>query len=141
MFALIIALAFLWFAFIAPLKVLILTIIVGLIVSTTVRVTANMVAGIRPTHLEALQAVGLSLVFVAIAVFTMFSFTVGAPAAPLSIAMISAPVVILGPFIGYTLGFKLALRVGVVQSAIIAVASTGLTVALIFGLNKVFPLV
>ena len=136
MFTLIIVLAILWFAFIAPMKVTIVAIILALVVSTAVRFSAKAIAGATLTHLEALKAVCLSLLLVCLAIVMMFSFAAGAPSMPRSLAAISAPIVILGPLIGYTFGFKIALEVGILQSSLIAILSSGISIGVIFALNK-----
>jgi len=130
-------LVFLCFACAAPLKVTLGLIVVCLVVSTAVKLCARAVSGIDPTHLEALKAVGLSLVFVLLAGLTMFSFAYGAPSVPSSIAALSAPVILLSPLVGYTLGFRIALGVGLVQSALIALLSSALSIAVLYAMRTV----
>ena len=130
-------LVFLCFACAAPLKVTLGLIVIGLVVSTAVKLCARAISGIDPTHSEALKAVGLSLFLVLLAGLTMFSFAYGAPSVPSSIATISAPVILLSPLIGYTLGFRIALGVGLVESALIALLSSALSIAVLYAMKAV----
>lgn len=124
-------------AFTAPLKFTFGLVLTGLIVSSAVKLCARTVSGIDPTHTEALRAVGLSLVFVLLAVLTMFSFAYGGPSVPSSIAALSAPVILLSPLIGYTLGFRIALGVSLVHSALIALLSSALSIAVLYAMKAV----
>ncbi|WP_417071168.1 hypothetical protein [Niveibacterium terrae] len=126
---------FLCIAFAAPLKFTFGLILTGLIVSTAVKLCARTVSGIDPTHGQALRAVGLSLVFVLLAGLTMFSFAYGSPSIPSSIAALSAPVILLSPLIGYTLGFRIALGASLAHSALIALLSSALSIGVLYAMR------
>lgn len=129
--------ALLCFIFAAPLNVIILAAVILLVVSNVVRFSARVVAGTTPSHVDALRAVLFSLLLVVVAATLMLSFMMGSGSMPHSVAMISGPVVIISPLIGYTLGFRLVLGVDFLRSAVIALLSTVLSVAILIPLGKV----
>lgn len=114
--------AFLFFAFIAPPKVTILTCGLLIISALVVKVAAQTVANTSPSLGESFKSVGLSFAFLAIALFTLTSFSRGTGVS--QFAGLSA-VAVLGALLGsYVLGFKIALGTSFGASAVIALIST-----------------
>lgn len=113
--------AFLFLAFIAPLKATLLTAAVLLIVTTVVKISAESVVGLDFSYGEAFKAVGLSFFFLGIALFTLVSFSFGTGA---QIYGLPALAVIAGIFSAYILGFKFGLGTTFGASAVIALIST-----------------
>jgi len=108
-------LAFLWFAFIAPLKVTLAVCVSLLLVTSLVRVVASKVIG-PTTYVEAFKAICLAFVFLVIGVVLLSSVT-ATSGAPLVL-------IILGFLVAYVLGFKLGLQASFGSSAVVAGIST-----------------
>ena len=118
--------SFLWFAFIAPFHVTVATSIFLVLVTGVVSITARMAAGIAPSLIESAKAVALSFFFLAIALFTLIGFFLGAGATVMGAIMTLlaswlAPVFF---FSAYVLGYKFSLGISFSASAIVAVVST-----------------
>lgn len=120
--------AYLWFAFIAPFKVVVAVSLSFLLVLTVVKVTATAVVG-NTTFNEAFKSVALSFAFLAVALFTLISFNKGTGG--------GAPLLFVVPaFLGaYILGFKMGLSANFGASSIIAGVSTAISVLLYFVLK------
>jgi hypothetical protein len=118
-------LAFLWFAFIAPLKVTVAVCISLLIVTSVVKATASAVIG-PSTYKEAFKSIGLAFVFMVVAGFTLISFTSGMGR--------GAPglLVLCGFLAAYIFGFKFGLGASFGSSSIIAAVSTAVSGVLFF---------
>jgi len=129
--------AFLWFAFIAPLKVTFATGILLVLVTGVVTTTTRLVVGIQPSIGEAAKAVALSFFFLAIALLTLLSFFVGTSSAGLSVNItgLSAWFVLAALLAAYTLGYKISLGMSFGASATIAAVSTVVS-AVLFAIVK-----
>ncbi|MDO9007638.1 MAG: hypothetical protein Q7U80_05390 [Thiobacillus sp.] len=125
--------AFLWFAFIAPLKVTVATGILLVLVTGVVTTTTRLVVGIQPSISEAAKAVALSFFFLAIALLTLFSFFATTNSAGLSVNItgFSAWFVLAALLAAYTLGYKVSLGMSFGASATIAAISTVVSAVLI----------
>ena len=120
--------AFLFFAFIAPLKVTLAACGLLLILVAVVRYTAATVSGNESSFGEAAKGVGLSFFFLVIAFTILISFSTGTGVNRFT-GLASAGV--FATFLAaYTLGFKLSLGLTLGASAVVslvsAVVSTGL---------------
>lgn len=119
----------LWFAAIAPLKITLATCLFLLLVMSIVRFSVQAVAGVQSSFGDVAKAVGLSFFFLAIAIYTLVSFStftghrhftwLGAYA-----VVVAMPVTQILIPVAYILGFKLGLGVSFGASAIIALIST-----------------
>ena len=118
--------AFLWFAFIAPLKVTLATGVLLILVTGVVTTTTRLVVGMQPSFGEAAKAVALSFFFLAIALFTLLSFFMGTSSAGLNVNVtgLAAWSVLAALLAAYTLGYKISLGMSFGASAIIAAVST-----------------
>jgi hypothetical protein len=120
--------AFLFFAFIAPLKITLATCLMLLIITTVVRFTTRAVAGVESSYGEATKAMALSFFFLVIAFFTLLSFASGTGVTQFT--GLAGYLVFLAFFAAYVLGFKLSLGISFIASSLVAVvsavASTGL---------------
>jgi hypothetical protein len=114
--------AFLFFAFMAPVKVTVVTCMLLLLVTSVVKVSANAVANTNTTFGEAFKAVGLSFFFGVVALFTLVSFSKGTGTSTFS--GLSAMAVLCALLASYVLGFKVALGTSFASSAVIALIST-----------------
>ena len=124
--------AFLFLAFIAPLKATLLTAAVLLIVTTVVKISAQTVVSLDFSYGESFKAVALSFFFLCIALLTLVSFSFGTGA---QISGLPALMVLAGFFSAYILGFKFGLGTTFGASAVIALIST-LISSLIFWIGK-----
>ena len=114
--------AFLFFAFIAPLKVTLavsaLLVVVPLVVMGSARVVANTSA----SYGEAFKSVALAVMFLALSLFTLVSFSRGTGVSQFEGL---SGWVVLGFLLGsYVLGFKVGLSISLVGSVLVALAST-----------------
>ena len=114
--------AFLFFAFIAPLKVTLATCLLLLLVTTAVRFTTRAVAGVESSYGEAAKAVGLSFFFLVIALLVLLSFAKGTGITQFT--GLAGYLVFVAFFVAYVLGFKLSLGASFGASAVVAVVST-----------------
>ncbi|OOG44164.1 hypothetical protein [Polaromonas sp. A23] len=120
--------AFLFFAFIAPLKVTLATCAMLLIVTAVIRFTTRAVAGVESSYGEAAKAMGLSFFFVVIAFFVLLSFSTGTGVTQFT--GLAGYLVFVAFLLSYVLGFKLSLGLSLGVSAIVAVISTVASTAL-----------
>jgi hypothetical protein len=120
--------AFLFFAFIAPLKVTLAACALLLILVAVVRYTAATVSGAESSYGEAAKGVGLSFFFVVIAFTILISFATGTGISRFT--GLAGAVVFAAFLAAYALGFKLSLGLSLGGSAVVslvaAVVSTGL---------------
>ena len=121
--------AFIFFAAIAPIKTTITFLVLLASVLCVVKMSTKFVSGNDVSLGDAFKAVGLSLLFACIALFTLTSFsnTTGihnftGSAAIIVIGLISS---------SYAAGFSVALGTKFGSSAVIASASTAISIALI----------
>jgi hypothetical protein len=124
--------AFLWFAFIAPLKVTLATSVLLVLITGVVTTTTRLVSGVQPSYGDAAKAVALSFFFLAIALFTLLSFFVGTSSTGLNIQItgLAAWTVLAALLAAYTLGYKFSLGLSFGASAVIAAVSTGVSTVL-----------
>jgi hypothetical protein len=127
--------AFLFFAFIAPLKVTLATCLLLLLVITVVRFTTRAVAGVDASYAEATKAVGLSFFFLVVAFFVLLSFAKGTTGV-MEFTGLSAVLVFGAFFAAYVLGFKFSLGLPFGSSAVVAVISTAASTVLFLVLRS-----
>ena len=122
--------AFLFFAFIAPLKVTLATCLLLLLITAIVRFTTRAVAGVETSYGEAAKAMGLSFFFLVVAFFTLLSFAKGTGVTQFT--GLAGHVVFAAFFVAYVLGFKLSLGLSFGASAVVAIVSTVASTVLFF---------
>lgn len=120
---------FIFMAFLAPLRVTLITCLLFALVIAVVMFSAHAVAGIKATVGEAARAVGLSFLFLFVAVFTLFSFSVNAGIH--EFRNLAGLTVFGALFVSYALGFSIALRATLGSSIVIAILATTISGALI----------
>lgn len=114
-----------FFVAIAPMKVTLLGLFAIGIITAIVQVTSNMIGGTKFTIGESFKAVAWSVLFMAAGIFTAISLMHGSgPNDSAQRALIAG----ILPYIGYTLGFRLALGVTFLHAAAIAIVSTALSI-------------
>jgi hypothetical protein len=117
--------AILWFAFIAPLKVTLATCLFVLVMLSIVRFSAQTVTGVQATFGEAAKAIGLSLVFLVIAILAWVSLSFGVPKGmSVQISGLGGYAVFGSTLAAYVFGFKLGLGISFGSSAVIALISS-----------------
>lgn len=127
--------AFLFFAFIAPLKLTLATCALLLIVTTIIRLTTRAVAGVDSSYSEAAKAMALSFVFLVVSFFALFSFVKGTGVTHITGL---AGYLVFGAFlVSYILGFKLSLGLSFGASSVVAVISTVASTVLFFAFRSV----
>jgi hypothetical protein len=114
--------AFIFFAAIAPIKTTITFVMHMFIVLFVVKISAKIVTGHNVSLAEAFKAVGLSLFFACIAVFSLTSFSKSTGIHSFTDA--TAVIVIGLLFSSYIAGFSVALGTKFGISAVIAAIST-----------------
>ena len=125
--------AFIFFAFMAPLK---LTIAVGalvLFVTVVVKISTQVVAGVSPTLGESFKSVFYASLFVALALLAYMSFFAGTgihhvDGTPALLAM-------AGLFVAYTLGFQIGIGTSFGASAVVALISTLLSGSILWSVK------
>jgi hypothetical protein len=123
--------AFLLFAFIAPAETVFSLCLSLLLVTSVVKFTASAVTGDREISLaQSFKSVALACFFLAIALFTLRSFSRGTGISDFT--GVSALPVLGGFLFSYILGFRFGLGTSFGASAIIAVFSTIVSAALYF---------
>ncbi len=128
-------LALIWFAFLAPLRVVAITAVGAFLISAAVRAITTYVSGAQVTYSSSIKAVFLSIIFFVIAVlFLVGGFQHFTFAALVALNPLVVPAVLLG---AYILGFHLCLPTNFGGSAVVAALSTVASVAVIFGLRAV----
>ena len=119
--------AFLFFAFIAPLKVTLAACALLVVVPLLVRMSARLIANTDVSFAEAFKAVALALLLLAVALFTLVSFSSGTGVKQF---FGLSGWVVLGLLLGaYALGFKLGLSTSFAASlgvALVSSAASGL---------------
>jgi hypothetical protein len=121
--------AFLWFAYLAPLKITLAVCISLLLVTSIVKATATAVIG-HASFKEVLRSVALAFAFMGVALFTLISFSKGTGMTDFH--GISALSIFSAFLASYILGFKFGLGATFGSSAIIAGVSTTISGALFF---------
>ena len=116
--------AIIWFAFIAPLKITLITSLFVLLSLTIVRFTTQAVTGDQVTFGEAAKAVSLSFIFLAIVIFTLISFSYGLHGVSIHIAGLAAYVIFGATLVAYIFGYRMGLGISFGASAIIALISS-----------------
>lgn len=114
--------AFLFFAFIAPLKTTATFVGVVLLVSLVVKISAQAIGNVSVSLPQSFRAVAYSLAFVAIAMFTLGSFSVGTGVTQFTGG--AGIAVMVGLFLAYSLGFMVGLGTSLGASGGIAFIST-----------------
>ena len=127
--------AFLFFAFIAPLKVTAATCVLLLLVTTLIRFTTRAVAGVESTYGEAAKAMALSFFFLVLAFFVLLSLAKGTGVH--NFTGLAGYLVFAAFFASYALGFKLSLGLSFGASTIVAIISTIASTVLFLGLRSV----
>ena len=130
---LVIAIAMLAFAALAPRNITIVACLILILIPTIVRYTAKAIAGVEPTFGEAFKAVALSLFFVALSAL-MLESAMGRIHATGAFAL----VLLAGFFAAYALGFKVSLGTSFGASAAIAAVSTVISVGALWLLKRAF---
>ena len=119
----------LFVAFLAPLKATLSVSSLFIMCLVIVKIAANFMAGVDVTFRDAAKGVGLSLFFLGIAAFTLFSFSKGTGI--YTFADLEGLAVLGAFFASYALGFAIALKVTFKASlgiaAMASFASVGLT--------------
>jgi hypothetical protein len=119
----------LFVAFLAPLKVTLAASSLFILCLVIVKVSTTIIAGADVTFRDCAKGVGLSLFFLAIAVFTLISFSKGSGVSTFTGA--TGLALLAAFFAAYAAGFAIALQVNFMASlgiaAIAAAASVGLT--------------
>ena len=130
-----IILGVIWFAFLAPPRVVAITAVGCFLIAASVSAIATRVSGAPVGYLSSIKAVLLSLVFFSVAAFMFvgglqhFTFATLVALNPFVV-----PVGLLG---AYVLGFHLCLPTNFGASALVAALSTIASAAVIFGLKTI----
>ncbi len=127
---LLLVVAFLFMAFVAPIKVTIGFVLLFAILGFVVKTVARMVTGNDPTFAEAIKAMIVAGIFQAIAAAALAKIAGG----PLT--GISAWVGTLIIFVAFVAGVALMLQATFKQSAVISLVSTLVSSVLIYGALK-----
>jgi hypothetical protein len=126
--------AFLFFAFIAPLKTTVTLVAVVLTVSLVVKVSTQVIGNVTPTLAQAFRAVAYSLFFVGVAMFTLGSFSAGTGISKFTGVAVGG--VLAALFLVYSLGFKVGLGTTLGVSGAVAFVSTLASGALLWLASK-----
>lgn len=127
--------AFLFFAFIAPVKTTLAVCLLLLLVTSVIRFTVHAVAGVRNSYAQTFKAVGLSFFFLAVAIFTLLSFAKGTGMTQFT--GLAGHVVFFAFLASYVLGFKLSLDLTFSASAIVATVSTAVSTVLFLAFRSI----
>ena len=119
---LLVVLGVLVFVLMAPGKVVASTLVTAAIVSVIVRITAQSVTRSPVTYIESLKAVGLSLLFLGLALVALVQISFQTQVYDYD--GLSGWAVFIGLFSAYVLGFKVGLGTTFGASAAIALVST-----------------
>lgn len=125
-----------WFAFLAPMKVTVVTSLFLLLVTSLIRYSAQAIGGAEVSFSEAVKAIGSSIFFLVIAAFTLLSFLVGSPIHKIS--GLPAIAVLGGFFFAYVLGFKLSLGISFASGAAVALIATIVSTGAFFFLRHIW---
>ena len=125
--------AFVFFAFMAPLKLTVAVCALVLFVTVVVKISAQVVAGASPTVSESFKAVFYASLFVALALLAFVSFSSGTGIH--HVDGLPALAAMAGLFVAYTLGFQLGIGTSFGASAVIALISTLLSGAILWSVK------
>ena len=125
--------AFVFFAFMAPLKLTVAVCALVLFVTVVVKISAQVVAGASPTLSESFKAVFYASLFVALALLAFVSFSSGTGIH--HVDGLPALAAMAGLFVAYTLGFQLGIGTSFGASAVIALISTLLSGAILWSVK------
>jgi len=125
-------LAFLWFAFIAPLKVTLAVVASIVLVTAVVHLVAKSVVGGTSLY-DAFKSVGLSLAFLLLGIVCFLSFVKGTGLSSFNEFGVLAVLAFF--FASYALGFRFGLRATFGASTLVAAISSITSAALLFGLR------
>jgi hypothetical protein len=125
--------AFVFFAFMAPLKLTIAVCALVLFVTVVVKISAQVVGGVSPTLGESFKSVFYASLLVALALLAYMSFFAAAGihhvnGTPALLAMV-------GLFVAYTLGFQIGIGTSFGASAVVALISTLLSGAILWSVK------
>jgi hypothetical protein len=112
----------------------------ALLLSTlVVQATTASISRVNVSLTDSFKAIVYSFLFTAVAVFTIFSFMIGAPREvfmnPTAAFATGIPITLL-QYGAYVLGFKIALGLTFIHSCIVAAASTLITSGAIWFISK-----
>lgn len=116
--------AILWFAFIAPLKVTLVTGLFVLFLLAIVRFSTQAVTGTQASFGEAAKAISLSFIFLAIAIFTLVSFSYAPKGMNINLTGLAGYTVFAVTLAAYVLGYKTGLGISFGASTVIALISS-----------------
>jgi len=114
--------AFVFFAFMAPPKTTVTFVGTAFVVSLVVRASAQAIGNVSVTLLQSFRAVAYSVLFFALAVFTLWSLSQGTGVAEFTGA--AGLAVLGGLFVAYALGYAVGLGTTLGASSGIALVST-----------------
>jgi hypothetical protein len=124
----------------APIKVAALFSGSLLLSTLVVQATTASISRVNVTLSDSFKAIVYSFLFTAVAVFTIYSFMIGAPReifeSPTAALAASVPLVLL-QYGSFVLGFKVALGLTLAHSFIVAAASTLITTGAIWFISKI----
>jgi len=125
--------AFIFFAFMAPLKLTIAVCALVLFVTVVVKISTQVVAGVSPTLGESFKSVFYASLFVALVLLAYMSFFAGTgihhvDGTPALLAM-------AGLFVAYTLGFQIGIGTSFGASAVVALISTLLSGSILWSVK------
>jgi len=126
--------AFVFFAFMAPLKLTVAVCALVLFVTVVVKISAQVVAGASPTLSESFKSVFYASLFVALALLAFVSLSSGTRIH--HVDGLPALAVMAGLFVAYTLGFQLGIGTSFGASAVIALISTLLSGAILWSVKS-----
>ncbi len=127
----------LMFAFLAPLKVTLLTCAMLLLITVVVMLSAKAVSGMPVSPAEAGKAVVLSFFFLALAVLALVSFVKGNG---VILSGLGSWLVLPAIFCAYVLGYQISLDLEWLPSVIVAVVSTVVSFGLFMLLKNLVSL-
>ena len=126
----------------APIKAAVAILGALLLATLAVQATTATISHVNATLTESFKAIVLAVLFTGIAMFTITSFMVGAPrsmfANPASMAISGVGLMAL-QYGSFVMGFRLALGLTFLHSAIVAVVSTAVTSVSIWFIAKMVP--
>ena len=125
--------AFIFFAFLAPLKLTVAVCALVLFVTVVVKISAQVVAGVSPTLSESFKSVFYASLFVALALLAFVSFSSGTGIH--QVDGLPALAVMAGLLVAYTLGFQLGIGTSFGASAVIALISTLLSGVILWSIK------
>ena len=126
----------------APIKAAVAILGALLLATLAVQATTATISHVNATLTESFKAIVLAVLFTGIAMFTITSFMVGVPrsmfANPASMAISGVGLMAL-QYGSFVMGFRLALGLTFLHSAIVAVVSTAVTSVSIWFIAKMVP--